>query len=330
MPYGEVISRSFTIWWRHKYLWLLGALAGGGGAAGPNFNFFNIPTGFNTGANNTAPSGATSPGSQSGVEFANWFAAHIGLLLAIAGVIVLVFLVLFVISCIAAPALIEAAAWHDGEERFTFGRAWNAGRTFFWRFLGFRLLFLLLTLVVFAVYGTLILLTIVAFSNHATAVAVILVLLDVLLAIVGFFGLLAAALVGQLAMIALVLERLGVIAAIHRGIERFRQRIWRVLLVWLIQIGVSLAVGFVVVFAYIPLGLVGFGVGVAAYNLGGVPGLVAFGVVAAIVFVAVTWLLGGLISSYFSIYWTLAYRRLDRESPPQWLSAPPYPYQPAR
>jgi hypothetical protein len=26
----------------------------------------------------------------------------------------------------------------------------------------------------------------------------------------------------------------------------------------------------------------------------------------------------------------LAYRRLNRESPPQWLSAPPYPYQPAR
>ncbi|HLQ62690.1 MAG TPA: hypothetical protein VK131_12595, partial [Candidatus Acidoferrales bacterium] len=44
MRYGEVITRSFSIAWRHRYLWLLALFAGegtggggGGAGGGPNF-----------------------------------------------------------------------------------------------------------------------------------------------------------------------------------------------------------------------------------------------------------------------------------------------------
>src|SRR5436853_452692 len=114
-----------------------------------------------------------------------------------------------------------------------------------------------------------------------------------------------------LATRSLVLEQRGPIAALGRGLNLMGARLGRALLVWLIQVGLSIGVGIallvVVVVVFVILGGLIFAVGYAA----GQTAAIIVGIPVGLVLLAALILVSGMTNSYFSTYWTLAFRRME-------------------
>jgi len=129
----------------------------------------------------------------------------------------------------------------------------------------------------------------------------------------------------QLATRAIVLEQLGVTDALARGLRLLFARLGRVLLVWLLAVGLgigaNLAVGITLVLLALPLVLLA----ALTYAAGGLGALLTVGVVLFVLYVIVSILVGGAAGSYLSTYWTLAFRRLEVDAPPAPTRAYPYP-----
>lgn len=306
MPYGDVIARSWTIFWRYRYVWLLGAL---GGAFGNTCG----TTGFSSNYSDFRRNSPTVLGQ--------WFNDNAGLLIALAVILGLLLLVYaLVLGSIAAGALVRAAAEHDAERPFGLGSAWQAGLRTFLPVLGLRIVAFLCFVPVLVVFGALF------FSLVAIGVASASngqgggVALAILVGIVGlgvfFLGAIAYSLVVTLATIALVLEQRGVFSALGRGFGLFFHRIGRVLVVWLIAIPISIVAAVVVWFGSLVYGIPLLIVGVATFaGLGSQGGLTAAAVL-FVLFLLATTLLSGAVQSFFTIYWTVAFRRLELDTPP--------------
>ncbi|HEY7198733.1 MAG TPA: hypothetical protein VIC57_00900 [Candidatus Dormibacteraeota bacterium] len=331
MQYGELISRSLSLVWRFKYLWLLAILGGADiGTGGFSGNFNNPGTLFGGSSPNNGGRGAPAVGDV-GPQVSQ-FLNDWGWLIVLAAVaLVVLALAWFVLSSITIGALVRASAEHDAERPFGLGMAWRTGLGTFWSIVGLRLLGLLWGLIVLAVFGTLFVLGLVTYLNGTTGG------LAAVIAIGGVIGLLVivvSILLGlafTLATRAVVLEQRGPLSALGRGFGLVRARLGRVLLVWLLQIGLALAAGIAVAIVLIPVLLLAAGiVGVAAFT-GGPGAAFAVGVPVGLVGLAVLIVVGGLAGAYLSTYWTLAFRRmeLDAPKPVAWPPAAYPPQQPA-
>jgi hypothetical protein len=126
LEYGRLISRGFSITWRHRWLWLLGVFAGTGGGS------------FSYGGN------GSSGGGSSGQAISDFIARNLALLLLAAGVVFVLVLIAIVISFIARPAAIWAALELDGGHEVTLGEAWRFGRSRAWRYVRLALLVLVI------------------------------------------------------------------------------------------------------------------------------------------------------------------------------------------
>jgi hypothetical protein len=328
MQYGEVISRSLSLVWRFKYLWLLAILGGAdvstGGFGG---NFGNSFNSLNGGGSSRGGPGAGSPGN-AGQAIGQFLQDNAGLI-ALGVVIVLVLaLAWFLLSCVTTGALVRASAEHDAERPFGFGLAWRAGLGTFWSILGLKLLGLLYGVLVLLVVGGLVVLGVVSAVNNQTGTlaAVIAIGIVVLFAVVVVS--IAVGLAFILATRAVVLEQRGAVAAVGRGFELLRTRLGRVLLVWLIQIGLALAGGLGLAIAIIPLVVVVGGIVFVVAVSGGPVAAALVGVPLGLLLVAVLVAAGGAVGAYLSTYWTLAFRRVEVEAAPRHVAWPPPAYPP--
>jgi hypothetical protein len=119
-----------------------------------------------------------------------------------------------------------------------------------------------------------------------------------------------------------VVRRERVVGSVGTGYSLFRRNIGRSLLLWLIQIGLSIGIG--IAFLLLLL-IVGFVLAIPAIALaatGSSTGVwIAAGVPAGLI-VFVLFLVGsGAIGAYFHAYWTLAYLRLTNPPTPSPASA---------
>lgn len=304
MPYSDVIGRSWTIFWRYRYVWLLGALGGAFGSTcgTPGFS-----------GNYSSRYRPTVVGQ--------WLSDNAGFLIALGVVLGLLLLVYaLVLGSIAAGALVRAAAEHDAERPFGLGEAWQAGLRTFLPVLGLRIVAFLCFVPVLLVFGALFFLLVavgVASANSGRAGGVALAILGGIVGI-GVLILLTIAysLVVTLATIALVLEQRGVFSALGRGFGLFFHRMGRVLVVWLIAIPISIVAAVVVWFASLVYGIPLLLVVVATFaGLGGRAGLTTATFLIVLVSLA-TIVLSGAVQSFFTIYWTVAFRRLELDVPP--------------
>ena len=156
--------------------------------------------------------------------------------------------------------------------------------------------------------------------NPAGVVAVIVlgVMFGLLLIPVGI----VLGLVYILALRAIVLEQTGAIAGLRRGWQLVRRRLGRVLLSWLIQVGLSILLGLCLGIVLLILLLPAIGIVVAAYAAGGVGGALSTGIVVLLFYLLLALLAGGAVGSYVGIYWTLAFRRLDLDPVPVGVPSP--------
>src|ERR1700687_6288676 len=160
MPYWLLVTRSFSIAWRARYLWLLALFAGEGGVG---FNFGNQATGpFGPGGN--TPNGSDFNAASQHVS--DWFGQHIALVVAAAVLLILLVIAFFVLAAVCEGALVRASAEHDAERPFGLRSAWRCGVATMGTIIRLRLLLLVLALPVLILLLALVLGLIVSIVNN--------------------------------------------------------------------------------------------------------------------------------------------------------------------
>lgn len=280
MDYGNLLQRAWTLVWEHKYLMGLGILAalGGSGVATPNAGYqfsgdetegmFNLP-------------GQTVP-------FEPWMGLAAGAVIALIGFFLVIGLLVWAVSTVARGGLIAGVDTHERGGSSSFGLAWQAGWRRVWTLIGIGLVplipVILLSMVGIAAGGMLYSVRAVVQSGPgmetvgggAAALMAAFVCVGVPIA-------LALALLSTFANRACMLETTGVWASYQRGWSVLRANLGGALILFLLQIAISVGLG---ILLFIP------------------------GIVMALC--CLLWplmlLVEGAITAYFSTVWTLAWR----------------------
>ena len=290
LDFSGVMRRAWDITWRNKGLWILGILSAIGAGGGGRFN-----------SNVRLPNGGTGDPSQ---QFRNLFpnldqntALAIGL--GVACVALIIVLVFYVLSVIGRGGLIGGIQLADSKGSARLGEAWAIGVKNF-------VTVLLIGLVV-AVIGV-----VIAIASVFAAATVCLLPL----ACLGFIIVAALNVFTYLAQIAAVTERLSVGEAFNKAWQMVKANIGAVAVLGIILAVIQGIVGFVVA---LPLGLIlvplfAGVVGFASENR--TAGGAAFAI-AGLCFVAwlpVLIIVRGIVETWVTSAWTLAYRQLSTQT----------------
>ncbi len=315
MPYWQIVTRSFSIAWRHRYLWLLALFAGESGGASFNYTY-NQPFQPNTNRNVPDFNGAAQ-------QVSSWLAANVGFILVVAASFLLLGIAFFVFAAACEGALVRASAEHDAERPFDLGVAWRCGVATLGTIIRFRLLLLLLGLPVFIVLVAVVISVVAAFLGHSYGAGVALIFVGLLVLLVSIPYAIYLFFLNRLGTRAAVLEQLAARPAIVRAHHLIRERLGRVLLVGLLEIAVGIVVGIGVgiVLAVIAIPLIVAGAAAYASGSGTLWVVILLGVV---IVLPVTLIVGSFVAAQDSTYWTLAFRRLELDQPPAYN----YGYQP--
>jgi hypothetical protein len=318
MQYWELVTRSFKITWRHKYLWLLAFFAG---ESGGSFNF-NSPATPGTNGSGRAPDlGAVNQ------QVTQWLSDHTGLIVAASAAILVIAIAFFVLGAVCEGAVVRASAEHDAERPFGLGSAWEAGTATMGTMIRLRLLLIALTLPLLAIFAALTIAFLIAIFGGKGAVVA-------LVALFGFVFILAAIpysillfFLDRLGSRAVVLEQLGAITALGRAYSLVKKRLGRLLLLGLLAI----AVGFVIGICFAILGAIVVVpvtvVAIAAHASHSSTWWVAI-VLAGAILLPVFLVIAAFLAAQGSTYWTLAFRRLEIDQTPAYAYAPPRVPQP--
>ena len=301
MDYAELLKSAWQITWRHKYLWVLGLFALGGGG-GP----LSCSSNFNSGTSSDLHIGT--------FDWADFFSRNRGTLVALAGVAVLLGIVWAILSLITEAGLIAGVDDRlRGRSDTSLATSWRAGLGAFWRLLG---LVLLVGIVVVLVLGILLALIVVPLiiagtGNHDASLTAIgaTVLFALFLFVLSLPVLIVLQIVVNWAFRSLVLEQAGVFASLRAGWRLFRRNVGKSLVVWVLSIGLMIGLGLAlalpVIVVGIPIALLIAGSGHASGPTL-IAGLLSVGALALVV--------GGIVkavtTTYFSSYWTIAWRRI--------------------
>jgi hypothetical protein len=316
MNYGDLIKDAFWITLRNRFLWFFGFFAGGTSAGGGNFSF---PSGGSGGIDyddfgESGPGDFGGPSSAApGFDPGQWIFDNLALILAIGALVALIALFFIVMSLMSQGALAESVAAIDRGENRRFSSALRAGVSNFWRVLGYYLLFILIALGLLLAIGVpLALLAAGVFAGTESAGARILTvvlagLVGIPLLIVVFIPL---SIIGQFALREIVVRRERVVASIGSGYRLFRRNLGKSLLVWLIQLAISIGAGIALLIALL---LVAFILALPAIILaiaGYTTAAIVAGIVAALILLPILLVAAGAFGTFSHSYWTLAYLRL--------------------
>ncbi len=302
MDAGRIFSRALELMGKYKFLWLFGLILGltGGGAGSGNLNF---------------------RGGGDGMPFVNGRVepALIGIAALVGVLVLLVGLVLFFyFRFVARGALVCAVRDIEAQGATTLADAWSGGRTFYSRLLGLGFLvnvpLVLFSIVLIAIAIVPLLgLILSAVSNRGEPPTALFAGLGV----VGFFAICFAVLclvvvyvvihpLYEFAVRAIVLEDLHVREGLQRGIERARQNLGHVVVVYLLLIGARIGWGLITAILWLPFVFLGFLFVGGALSLD-VNVLIVLGLLAAVPL----WLLFGAVEGLFQTFesnvWTEAY-----------------------
>jgi hypothetical protein len=316
VPYLELVTRSFKISWRHKYLWLLALFAGESGGSA-SFNYPSTPS-QGIGRGGLPDVGAINQ------QAAQWLADHIGLIIGASVAILLIAIAFFVLAAVCEGAVVRAAAEHDAERPFGLGPSWRAGTATMGAMIRFRLLLIALALPLLLVFVVLALGLFAAIGGQNGPLIVVLVLFGIVFALAAIPYVILLFFLDRLGTRALVLEQLGAMAALRRAYTLVTKRLGRLLLVGLLSIAVGIAIGICFAIAGLVLVVPAALIAVAAYASGSPAwGLVV--VLAVLILLPIFLVISAFLEAQGSTYWTLAFRRLEIDQAPAYAYAPPPP-----
>ncbi len=277
IDYWGLVTRSFHILWKHKFLWFFGFFAAGAGGG----------------------SGNTSRWAEhAGPQVRDWFVTHVELIAMIVMGMVVVWFVFFVMGLLSKGALIGSIAHAEREHDITFGRAWEIGYKNFLKMLGLAVIALIVFFVGVFIFAVPIVLPLLAGKAGAVvAIAIGALLLIPFLA----FSFLVAFTVTYAEREA-VLRNEGVFDSLRLGWELTKKYFWNSMVVWLVSLVSGLVFSFGIIFGLllvaVPFILIGL-LNVFAALVVGIPiGLV------------LVFIISGALGTYDYSLWTLAYIRI--------------------
>jgi hypothetical protein len=313
MNYGDLIRDAFRITLHNRFLWFFGFFAGG---TGTNF-FGNVPSG---GGNFNPDDFQQSSTMLSAIQVGQGLSSAV-LIVGIVIVVLILALLFIFLAIVSQGALADSVAAIDRGEGRRFGTAFGSGMGNFWRVLGYYILFFLVALgliVVIAIPVALLIGGTFAATQSTGArisVAVVVGLLALLLLIVVFIPL---SIIAQYALRDIVVRRERVLGSVASGYSLFRRNIGRSLLLWLIQIGLSIGIAIAFILVLLIVGLVlAIPAIVLAVAGSSTTALVVAGAPAVLIVFVLFLVLSGAIGAFSHAYWTLAYLRLTSGATPR-------------
>jgi hypothetical protein len=313
MNYGDLIRDAFRMTLHNRFLWFFGFFAGGTGtnfvgnvpSGGGNFNFDDFQR------SSSDISGLTAQVGQGLSETV--------VILGIVLVVLLIALFFIILAIISQGALADSVAAIDRGEGRRFGSAFTSGMGNFWRVLGYYVAFFLIALGLLMVIGIPVALLIggtfaaTQSTGVRVSVAVVVGILAVLLLIVVFIPL---SIIGQYALRDIVVRRERVLGSVGSGYGLFRHNIGRSLLLWLIQLGLSIGIGIAFILLLLIVGLILALPAIALAVAGYTTAAIIAGVIAGLILLPLLLVATGAIGTFSHAYWTLAYLRLTPLTPP--------------
>ena len=278
MDYSSLLSRAWNIVWEHKFLILLGVLVTLSGVGGGS--------GVSSGADFEREYGdfsLTPPPGMPDWEITALPALTVAAVILFVGLALVIGIALWVVSTIARGGLIAGASAIDSGASSSFAQAWSAGWQKGWRLFGIGILpaipgFILVFILGVGYLGLTRNASNAPLPPNAAVVGIVAVLACLLIPIA-----LVLSLLRTFANRACMLEDRGVFAAYRRGWDVLVRNIGPALILFLLQIAISIGLGIVLL----------------------LPGVV---IALCCLLWPVLLLVQGAMAAYFSTVWTLAWR----------------------
>jgi len=295
LNFSKIVNDSFSIAWRFKTLWIFGLFAAGGGTG------FNWP--------DELPEDLHIP-------ISTWPDINIPSELIVTLLLWLFVIGLFFIIC----HFISVAALIDGTNRiqrggvYCWGESFSTGLKHFWRFLGLGLIFFFVFFV-----GTLgaVLIAIVCFKIHlAIGIFSLLFLIPT-----GICVIVTGYNIYSLAQRAIVVRDVSIGDSLEEGYTLFRHNIGKNILIFLIELGISIGLGILALMVWAL-----FGIPIAAIVLTLGLGWVAALFLGLLLGLPISLIVGGFSGAVLTNLYTLFYFELLEPTPSQPTFAPPPAY----
>jgi len=306
--FGEVLTRSWQIIWKHKVLWIFGILASCGRSGG-NFNS-NSSSGGGDGGGFGQPD--LPP------QVLRWFQVieeNLTTIIVVGiALICIIWIVTIFLGTIGKIGLIRGASQADGgAESLIFGQLFSESIPYFWRMFGLSLIVSIPIAVVFvALFAGLIVFAVSASGGSDESTLGFLAFLPL---IIGCFCLLIPVMfvVGMIlrqSERAIVLEEMGVLPALSRGWEVFRKNLGPIIVMTIILAIVGVIVSFIVAIPFFIVFIPGMIAYLASGGENNTP-LILMGVCVCL-FIPISLIINGILTSYTESAWTLTYLRLTK------------------
>lgn len=302
MKWGELLKKSWGYFKQHRSLWYLGILAA--------LTEGGIATNFGGGNSDWKATQDDFP--KYGAQAEAWVSAHFAEVALIALALFIISIIILYISYSARAGLIHSVIKLDDENlEPEFHRDFHTGQKYFWQFLG---LTILITLIMLAVgIGAVAIVAGVFALSFAVSLWFLILAIPVTLALI--LGLIAFSVymnaVLYLAYRVSVIEKKRIVESIRKARELIHHNFAHVILAWLIHAAFNTAFAVAMVIAgLVVIGIltaIGFGL---YYGVGTIATWV-YGVIVFIVLMLTTLVLSGGFNAYFSIFWTLVYKKLS-------------------
>jgi hypothetical protein len=304
VDYTAIVREAWLLTWRHRFLWVLGLFAGGSAGTCGNFGG-NVRTPRDSGT--LDGTGTRADVERALEDFQTWLGDHITVVIAVVAAVVILSLVLAVISLIAQGGLYRGVADVARGRPSGLGAAWRMGLRLFWR--NVRLA-LLATLIYFP------------FLLAAAGIVVYAVVdepgLGAIISLAAVGGLtflvlsIPIAIILVYAHLEVAVEEAGAVPALSAGFRLFRQRLGPSLMLWLVNLAITIGAGIAFVIVLVVVAIVLIIVGAIVYAIAGEFGLsvLAYIVMVALAAFVTLWLVAAIFNTFSFAYWTLAYLRL--------------------
>jgi hypothetical protein len=308
MDYGEVLAKSWKIFWKFKVLWIFGLLAscgqtgggGGGGGGSTSFrqNFNNPPSGAN-------PFEQFQPLINQLQRFFEQIPVWILIIVFLAAT--LLALLVLIITTFGMVGLVRGAWLADeGSEKLPFSQLWRESFHYFWRVIRLFLLTVAIVIIGFAILLVPTILIGVATLGIGLICCIPLICIWILL-------LWPFSVWIDQALVAIVGEDKGVFESLSRSWDLIKSNIGPYIIMALILfIGSAIAsfiIGIPALIIVAPF--------IAAIIASGVTGNLSFAGTGAVItivllciYIPIAYFLRSLLTTYVNAAWTLTFRRL--------------------
>ncbi len=305
--FGEVLTRAWKIIWKFKVLWIFGMLSSCG-SRGSNSSNYNQQSGGNFYGNEIARDFIR------GVESAGrWLEQNTWAIFALVALFIVIWFVQIALANIGRIGLIRGAYRADSNpQEIRFGELWSESLRYFWRVIGLSLTVWGPALVVLIGMAALFVFSFAAAeSGGRDAEALLFGALGLFLIAFCcclFPVLIFLSLYYAQAERALLLEELGVFAALKRGWEAFSANFLGLIIMGVVLFIINLVVGLAIAIpVYVTVLPLFFQLASGAVDTW-TPVIVVFAILCA--YSPIAWLLSGILASYVETVWTLVYARI--------------------